>query len=339
MILKYLILSLFISVATSSCNKNNSNSTNTTTEPFFAKGADISWLSEMVSNGKKFYDSTGQEKDLINLLKLYGINTVRLRVWVNPANFWNSNADVLAKALKAKAEGMHIMLDFHYSNSWADPGQQTTPSNWQGLDISVLKDSLRNYTTACLAYLKSGGVEPEWVQIGNETNDGLLWPVGKASSSMANFSELIKTGANAVKNILPNAKVIVHISNGWDNNLFRWIFDGLKANNADWDVIGLSLYPSTSNWAALNNQCLSNMNDMVSRYNKEVMIVEVGMSWDEPSICKEFITDIIAKTKSVANKKGIGVLYWEPEAYNWYSYTLGCFDLTGKPTVAMSAFK
>ena len=121
--------------------------------------------------------------------------------------------------------------------------------------------------------------------------------------------------------------MIVHISNGYDNNLFRWIFDGLKNNNAKWDVIGMSLYPSPANWSTLNDQCLTNMNDMISRYNKEVMICEVGMSWDQPTACNAFFTDLINKTKSLADNKGLGVFYWEPESYNnWQGYTLGAFD-------------
>jgi arabinogalactan endo-1,4-beta-galactosidase len=122
--------------------------------------------------------------------------------------------------------------------------------------------------------------------------------------------------------------------------LFRWIFDGLKTNGAQWDITGMSLYPSTADWSTKNAQCLANMNDMVSRYNKDVMIVEVGMSWDQPDACKSFLTDLITKVKSVPNHRGLGVLYWEPESYgNWQGYTLGAFDNSGKPTAALDAFK
>jgi arabinogalactan endo-1,4-beta-galactosidase len=117
------------------------------------------------------------------------------------------------------------------------------------------------------------------------------------------------------------------------------MFDGLKANNARYDVIGMSLYPSTTGWATTNTQCLTNMNDMVSRYNKEVMIVEVGMSWDQAAACNSFIADLITKTKSVTGGKGVGVLYWEPQSYNnWQGYTKGAFDNSGKPTAALSSF-
>lgn len=306
----------------------------------FAKGADISWITEMESAGRKFYDSTGAEQDVIRILKDLGMNTIRLRVWVNPANGWNGVNDVVAKAVRAKNLGMKIMIDFHYSDSWADPGQQTKPAAWASQDFATLKQSLAAHTTSVLNALKSGGVTPTWVQVGNETNNGMLWPDGKASASMSNFAQLINAGYNAVKAVDTSIKVIVHISNGWDNNLFRWIFDGLKNNGAQWDIIGMSLYPEVNNWSALNDQCLTNMNDMVSRYNKDVMVVEAGMSWDQATASNSFLSDLIAKVKSVPNGRGSGVLYWEPEAYNnWQGYTKGAFDNSGKPTAALNAFK
>ena len=306
----------------------------------FAKGADVSWLTQMESSGIKFYNSTGTESELLLLLKNTGMNSIRLRVWVNPANGWNNAADVLAKAIRAKNIGMRILLDFHYSDSWADPGQQTKPAAWATQDITALQAAVYNHTLSVMNTLKTNGITPEWVQVGNETNDGMLWPEGKASTNMANFAKLVNAGYDGVKAVSSTSKVIVHISNGFDNGLFRWIFDGLKSNAAKWDVIGMSLYPNASNWASLNSQCLSNMNDMVLRYDKEIMICEVGMSWDQPSACNSFITDLIAKTKTVTGGKGLGVFYWEPEAYNnWQGYTLGAFDNSGKPTIALNGFK
>jgi arabinogalactan endo-1,4-beta-galactosidase len=133
--------------------------------------------------------------------------------------------------------------------------------------------------------------------------------------------------------------VVVHISNGWNNVLFRWIFDGLKSNGVKWDVIGMSLYPSVSDWQVLNNQCRNNMNDMIDRYGKEIMISEVGMEWDNPALCKSFLQDIISKTKTLPGNKGLGVFYWEPQSHNnWQGYSLGAFDNNGKPTIALDAF-
>jgi arabinogalactan endo-1,4-beta-galactosidase len=340
---------LFLAIAFMGCGKkdNGNNSPNPTPTPepnpfpatVFVKGADASWITQMEASGRKFYNATNTEVDGLALLKSLGCNAIRLRVWVNPVGGWNGKADVLAKALRIKNLGMRLMIDFHYSDSWADPGQQTKPAAWSSLNIDGLVASVTTHTTEIMTMLKNNNVLPEWVQVGNETNDGMLWPEGKASTSMINFARLITAGYDAVKAISPYTKVIVHLSNGNDNALFRWLFDGLKSNGGKWDVIGMSLYPSVSNWNTMNNQCFLNMNDMVARYNCEVMVVEVGMPWDAPSDAKAFLLDIISKTKQVNNNKGLGVIYWEPESYaNWQGYTKGAFDNTGKPTVALDAF-
>lgn len=336
------IFFLFLLTGVSSCTKQTASQPPAPpTAAFeFAKGADISWVTEMEAEGRKFYNSAGAAQDLFLLLKNLGLNTVRLRAWVAPANGWNGKADVVTKALRAKAAGMRILVDFHYSDSWADPGKQTKPAAWAGQDLNGLKTSLAAHTTEVLTALKAAGVTPEWVQVGNETNDGLLWPEGRASTNMAGYAQLINAGYEAVKAVFPAAKVVVHLSNGWDNSLFRWSFDGLKAAGGKWDVIGLSLYPSPTNWATLNGQCLANINDLVSRYGTEVMITEVGMSWDQPAAAQAFLSDLLAKAKTVSGNKVLGVLYWEPEAYNnWQGYTLGAFDNSGKPTAALTAFQ
>ncbi len=330
---------LSIIACTKSGSGTNGGGTNPTPTVQFAKGADISWLTQMEASGMRFYNSSGTEQDCMLILKNLGMNSVRLRVWVDPLGGWCNSADLVVKAVRAKNLGMRIMIDFHYSDSWADPGQQTKPAAWTAQDFATLQTSVYNHTLNVLNALKANGVTPEWVQVGNETNDGMLWPTGKASLSMSNYANLVTAGYNAVKAADATIKVIVQISNGYDNNLFRWNLDGLKNNGAKWDIIGMSLYPATGNWQALNTQCLANMNDMVSRYDKPVMICEVGMSWDQAPACNSFITDLISKIKSVPGGKGLGVFYWEPESYNnWQGYTLGAFDNSGKPTVALNAF-
>ena len=346
MIKKLFIIGIL--VLTVACKKSSSDDsdtgnppiTNPVINPDFAKGADISWLTQMESAGRKFYNNAGAEQDCIQILKGLGMNSIRLRVWVNPSDNWCNTADLVAKAVRAKAAGMKILLDFHYSDSWADPGKQTKPAAWASQNLSTLLQSVSSHTTAVLNALKTAGVTPVWAQIGNETNDGMLWPDGKASTNMANFAQMIKAGYNAVKAFDNTIKVIVHVSNGYDNSLFRWMFDGLKNNGVDWDIIGMSLYPNASNWSSLNSQCLANMNDMVSRFGKDVMVVEIGMSWTEASACKSFIADLITKVNAVQGGRGLGVFYWEPESYaNWQGYTLGAFDDNGKPTIALDAFK
>ena len=338
----YILIAVMM-VSGYSCGKSSKDTTEPVVPPLlpttFAKGADVSWLTQMEAAGKKFYNASGTEQDAMLILKNLGMNTIRLRVWVNPAGGWNNTADVVAKATRAKNLGMRIMIDFHYSDSWADPGQQNKPAAWNTLGFNDLKTALKDHTIAMLTALKNAGVTPEWVQVGNETNDGMLWPDGRAATNMSNFAQLVTTGYDAVKSVFPAARVIVHISNGQDNSLFRWMFDGLKNNQAKWDVIGMSLYPEPLTWNSLNTACQINMNDMVSRYNKEVMIVEVGMSWDQPAQTNAFITDLISKVQAVPNNKGIGVLYWEPQSYgNWQGYTKGAFDNSGKPTAGLNAF-
>jgi len=341
-----LLLQLCILFAVPACSKSgtdsNTNVTPTpipTPTPFFAKGADVSWLTEMESAGIKFYNSAGTEKECIGLLKGLGMNSTRLRVWVNPTDGWCNTTDLVAKAIRAKNLGMKILLDFHYSDSWADPGQQNKPAAWASQDILALVNSVYDHTVAVMNTLKTNGITPDWVQVGNETNDGMLWPEGKASVNMANYAKLVNAGYNGVKAVSTTSKVIVHLSNGFDNSLFRWNLDGLKANGAKWDVIGMSMYPTSTNWSTLNAQCLTNMNDMIARFGSEIMICEVGMSWDQPTACNAFIADLITKVKSLPNNKGLGVFYWEPEAYNnWKGYSLGAFDNAGKPTPGLNAF-
>lgn len=310
----------------------------------FAYGADVSWVTEMEEAGKKFFSSDGSEMECMTLLKSLGINSIRLRVWVNPPDGWCNAQDVLTKAIRANNLGLRLMIDFHYSDTWADPGKQTKPVAWSSLSFEDLKTALANHTIEVLTLLKDNDITPEWVQIGNETGDGMLWEDGRASKNMKNYAELTTTGYNAVKSVFPTTKVIVHLQNGYDNNLYQWIFDGLKNNGGKWDVIGMSVYPywykTKNDWQNCNIDCLNNMNDLVNRYGKEVMVVECGMDWYQPEICKNFLSDLITKTKSVSNGKGLGVFYWEPECYNnWNGYTMGTFDNSGRPTVALDAFK
>lgn len=331
---------LLVYIFSGGCKKSNPD--NTTPSPIlnatYAKGADVSWLTEMESSGKKFYNSAGVEQDCFDLLKSKGINSIRLRVWVNPTDGWNNKADVLAKAIRASNKGMRIMIDFHYSDTWADPSHQTAPVAWTGMDIVALKQAVYNHTYDILNTLKLNGINPEWVQVGNETDNGLLWPTGllTGTSGPANYAALINSGYDAAKAVNSAIKVIVHVSNGFDNSLFRWNFDALKNNGGKWDIIGMSVYPLASYGDYLNNLFV-NINDMIARYGKPVMVSEVGMDVTNAAGCKAMLTDLMTRSASL-NTNFLGVFYWEPEAYSWKSYGKGAFDSTGKPTIAMDAF-
>ncbi len=305
-----------------------------------ARGADIGWLSQMEAVNKVFRDPSGKPGDLLDILKGQGVNSIRLRVWVNPTDGWCGPTDVVKMAQRAHAKGFRIMIDFHYSDSWADPGKQTKPAAWASHKLDQLKTDVAKHTTDVLTSLKTAGVTPEWVQVGNETNNGMLWEEGKASANMAGFAALVQSGSKAVKAVFPNAKVIVHISNGHDNSLFRWMFDGLKANNTTYDVIGMSLYPETPTWRDTEQKCKANMVDMVSRYGKQVVISEVGMPMADADSSYACLKQLQKDVAALPNGAGLGVFYWEPAAYaSWQGYKLGAFDDTGKPTRALDAFR
>ena len=311
------------------------------TTPAFAKGADISWVTEMEASNYKFLNKAGAQQDLFALLKNdYALNTIRLRVWVNPPGGYNGSADVLAKAQRAQALGYRLLIDFHYSDDFADPGKQTKPAAWQSYTLDQLKQAVYDHTSSVLTLLKTNGITPEWVQVGNETNDGMLWPEGRLTvNGFANFSAFVNQGYAAVKAVSPTTKVVVHFANGQNNGAFRYYFDGLKANNANWDVIGLSLYPDADTWPTFTAQAQANMNDMVARYpGKEVMVVETGLANYVPIATRQMLLDLIAKTQAVPGNKGLGVVYWEPEAYNWKGYNLGAWGTDGRATAAMDGF-
>ena len=310
----------------------------------FAKGSDISWLSEMEASGYPFFNKAGIRQDIFLTLKEQGMNAVRLRVWVNPADGWNGLPDVLAKAQRAKQAGMRIMIDFHYSDTWADPGHQTKPAAWKKHSIAELRTDIAQHTSATLLALRDAGITPEWVQVGNETNDGMLWDSArpsKSASNMKNYAGLTTAAYDAVKQVFPATLVIVHLANCHNNEGFRWIFDGLKNNGGKFDVIGASSYPLEATghtWQSANNACLANLNDMTDRYQVPVMVTEVGAPWDHPQ-AKAILNDVIAKVRSVSQNRGLGVMYWEAQSYkNWKGYTFGAFDNTGKPTQALDAF-
>ncbi|PTN10619.1 arabinogalactan endo-1,4-beta-galactosidase [Mangrovibacterium marinum] len=305
----------------------------------FAKGADVSWLTEMESDGVLFYDANGKQTECMHLLRDLGMNSIRLRVWVDPADGWCNKQDVLVKAWRAQQLGMRIMIDFHYSDSWADPGKQNKPAAWEDLSFDDLKTAVADHTTEVLTLLQENNIAPEWVQVGNETGNGMLWDEGKASENMAQYAALNNAGYDAVKAVFPDALVIVHLQNGYDNSHYRWLFDGLEANGGKWDVIGMSLYPTADNWETLTDETITNMNDMISRYETQVMVCETGMPWDDAETSYAFLSNLIAQCKAIADDQCLGVLYWEPQAYSgWNAYTLGAFDESGKPTVALDAF-
>ena len=305
----------------------------------FAKGADISWVTKMESEGIKFYNAAGEETECTELMKQIGMNSVRFRVWVNPEEGWNGKGDVIAKALRAQKLGMRIMIDFHYSDTWADPGSQTVPEVWKNYGIEELKNAVAEHTEDILGALKDCGVDVEWVQVGNETTDGMLWELGRSTKNPKNYAELTTAGYNAVKSVYPEAKVIVHLDGGDSYTKYNRIFNLMKSYGGKYDMIGMSLYPSynESGWQTPVKSCIENIRKANSAYGCNVMICEVGMPWNEPETAKEMLSYLI--TNAEATGCCDGVFYWEPEAQPGYNngYSLGAFA-DGKPTAALDPF-
>lgn len=303
----------------------------------FARGADVSWVTQMESEGLTFNNKSGITTELMSLLKSdCNVDAIRLRVWVNPANGWNNTDDVLAKARRAAALGLRVMIDFHFSDTWADPGQQTTPAAWADYDLSQMKTAVANHVTEMLTKLKNYNVTPEWVQIGNETRTGMLWPLGSIDNG-SNYAELTNAGYDAVKAIFPDAKVIVHLDGGDNLALYTRVFDYMQQNGGKYDIIGMSLYPETGKATQYVDACVSNINSLYSTYGKPVMICEIGMDYDDAEECRDCIASLISKGKATGHLEGI--FYWEPEAPAGYNdgYNKGCFD-NGTPTVALDAY-
>ena len=348
---------LLFSITGTSC----SNDDNTTPEKEktydmsgFAKGADVSWLTEMEGDGVNFYSAGGKKQECLFLLRDLGVNSIRLRVWVNPDGGWCNKNDVVAKAWRAQQLGFRLMIDFHYSDTWADPAHQTVPAAWQGYTFEPMKQAVSSHTTEVLKALKDRGVSNvEWVQVGNETRDGMLWNdddvnvTGRCSKNASNFSAYITAGYDAVKAVYPQAKVIVHIDEGNNLGRYTWIFDELKNHGGKWDVIGMSLYPEDDNWTELTDNCLANIKTLSDKYNCDVVISEIGMNWNSNQAAP-MMKKMVDGCKAISTCEGI--FYWEPEVYNdwkpanyttlgWGAYTKGAFDKSGKPTAVFDAFK
>ena len=309
-----------------------------------SKGADISWMTEMEAQGYTWQDNDGNATELMPLLKDYDLDAVRLRVWVDPdnspANGWCDIDDMVTKAQLADAEGLDVMVCIHFSDHWADPGQQTKPQNWDNFTVPQLDTAVANHTTAILNALNAVNITPKWVQIGNETNDGMLWPEGRASTGgFANYADFVNAGANTVKTFDSSIKTILHLANGYDQSLYNWNIGGLINNGLNMsniDIIGMSLYPDENNWQSLVEQTHDNMLNIQNSYNKDAMVVEIGFSNSRPDITYQFIVYMIEKTRQA---QGLGVFYWEPIAYSPFTaYGKGAWNNDGSPSVGMDAF-
>ncbi len=268
-------------------------------------GADISFLPELEAKGIKFSDQ-GIQKDPILIMKDHGINYVRLRIFNDPAHekgyapgqgFCDLNY-TKAMAKRVKAAGMKLLLDFHYSDYWADPGKQFKPAAWEKLNPEELKQALYDFTKKVMQELKDQGTTPDMVQIGNEINHGIVWPEGSVSN-IDYLAQLIKAGTAAVKSVDPKVVMMLHIALGGQNDESVFFIDNMLARGVHFDVIGQSYYPK---WHGTLADLNSNLNDLVRRYGKEIIVVEYSQFKDE-------VNKIAFE---LPEGKGMGTCIWEP---------------------------
>jgi arabinogalactan endo-1,4-beta-galactosidase len=310
----------------------------------FWLGADISGTTDLEHRGVQLRNAQGEPRECTALMRELGLNAVRLRVWVDPKEHGGfcDKADVVRMALRAKDWGMAVMIDFHYSDWWADPAQQNIPTAWKEMDYEQMKQALADHTRNVLTAIKEAGVEVRWVQVGNETTNGFLWPMGRAQENMRQYAGLTDAGYQAVKQVFPQAQVIVHLDCACDPYRYDFIFDGLAKYYARYDMIGLSVYPywdmkggHTQSWQETVEKATQNINRLWQKYHKPLMVVETGTEAAKPVEGKDIIAAIIDMARNHCGGHCQGVFYWAPETDRYYK--LGAFQ-NNRPTAIMDAF-
>ncbi len=303
----------------------------------FIKGADVSWLPQMEANGYKFYNASGVQQDVLTILKGYGINAIRLRTWLNPSsdpvNGHCSQNETIAMAVRCKNAGLPVDIDFHFGDTWNDGGTQNPPGWWAGMTYSAMLNAMYHYVWNFMDALRSNGVTPGWVQIGNEINTGICHPVGSLSQNPGQMTGLLNAAYAMVKQIFPSTPVLIHLTNAQNLSNVENFLNTYKSHGGNWDITAFSSYGSGSAIPGI----ISNMATVQSKYGKPVMQVEFGGQENQPSTTQASLEAYIRGVKGFG---GLGVFYWEPEAY-WPFTTYGwaAWDPNSKrPTTALNGF-
>ncbi len=338
----------------------------------FINGADLSFLPQIEDLGGIYYDEEGNPTNALQIFSDHGFNYIRLRLWHTPEDDYNNLARILNMAERIKSKNLKFLLNFHYSDTWADPGKQFKPAAWEGLSFNTLKDSMYQYTKNVLQALDTQGTLPDIVQIGNEINQGMLWNEGKVGGSYdtpeqwAKLAALINEGVKGIRESCDSGDsigIMIHIANAANNEISHWFFDNLTGQGVEFDYIGLSYYPW---WHGTLDAVLNNLNDLALRYDRDIIIVEMAYPWtlqwndntgnivgviDQlhagyPATVSgqtNFIRDLIKIVRNVKNQKGVGLFYWAPDWISvqpvgsaWENVTL--FDFEGKVLSSMDVF-
>ncbi|MEV4508519.1 arabinogalactan endo-1,4-beta-galactosidase [Dactylosporangium sp. NPDC049525] len=306
------------------------------------RGADVSTLAKNEDFGAVYRRANGRRADALTILGEHDVNVARLKVWVNPADGYNDKAHVLRMAARAKARGMRLFIDFHYSDAWADPGKQNKPAAWAGYAFEELKAAVRDHTYDVLHALHRQGTTADLVQIGNEINGGLLWPDGRWDN-WPNLAALLTAGASVAKAVSNRTRVVLHLAEGGNNGGHRWWFDNATALGVPFDVIAVSHYLY---WHGTAESLRANIVDLSARYGKDVLVAETAYGFttaeDDPT-AQIFTADLAAAgghpatpqgqadavravadvVASVPGGRGLGFVYWEP---TWTAVTGAGWD-------------
>ncbi|MCL7425703.1 glycosyl hydrolase 53 family protein [Streptomyces sp. YS415] len=308
------------------------------------KGSDVSSIPKSEALGGTYRTGSGAIADPLAVLKSAGQNYARVKVWVNPADGFNNKARVLALAKRVKAQGMKLLVDFHYSDTWADPGAQSKPAAWAGHSYSRLKTDVYQHTYDVLNALKAQGTTADMVQVGNEINGGMLWSEG-STSNWPQLAGLLNSGHDAVKAVSSSTQVALHLAKGGDLSGTRWWFDNAVANGVKFDVIGLSYY---GYWHGPLHDFQTTLDDAATRYGKPVFVAETAYPFRldsedtheniidldselvpgypaTPAGQTRWMNDIASIVEAVPNGRGLGVFYWES---TWTAVTGNGWDPT-----------
>jgi arabinogalactan endo-1,4-beta-galactosidase len=333
-------------------------------------GADISALERIEQAGGVFRDG-GQAGDAIAILRAHGSNLFRLRLFVNPDHSEVQVNDLdytVRMAGRIKAAGAALLLDFHYSDTWADPGRQTTPAAWAGLPFDSLELQVEAYTAEVITRLRQSGALPDIVQVGNEVDAGILWPLGRVGGTYDThvqwdrFTRLLKAGIRGVRSALgsgDSVRILLHHSQGGNAGGTQWFFDRMDTLGVPYDLIGLSYYPC---WHGTLAELQSNLRATSLRFGRDIMVVETSYPWRaggwediatnlaamtwaiSPQGQAQFLWDVLEAVATVPSGRGAGVVWWYPEAiavsglFIWGGGSLALFDAAGSVLPAAAAF-
>lgn len=334
-------------------------------------GADISSLKKSEDKGGVYAYEDGTQADALKILSDHGMNYARIRVWVDSPDGYHRKTQLLEMAKRVKQSNMRLLVDFHYSDSWADPGKQPKPSAWENLSFDELQKALYDHTYDVCISLKEQGTPPDMVQVGNEITNGMVWPDGKNDASFDHLAALLKAGYHAVKDCSPKTLVMLHLDNGGNNALYRNWFDNILEREVPFDVIGVSYYPY---WHGTFADLQNNLNDIAVRYDKDLIVVETAYAFTSedkdnfanvlqdqevpgypftPDGQQKMLADIMNIVRAVPNGHGLGIMWWDATwtavpgngwdpadpttGNNWENQAL--FDFDNRALPAMSLFK